>query len=98
MRLSEVRTLRREHVYLDQGVVLLPQTQTEPRPVILSGAAQKILRGQLEGHASPWVFPNADGRPFSRGHVSKRFRQAARSAALGIFTFMISATTGPPWR
>jgi integrase len=49
MRLSEVRLLRREYVHLEQGVILLPQAKAGARPVILSGEAQKILRGQLQG-------------------------------------------------
>jgi hypothetical protein len=32
----------REHVRLADGIVVLPQTKTEPRLVILSGAAQEI--------------------------------------------------------
>jgi integrase len=46
-RLSEIRTLRREAVHLEQGVVMLPRAKAGARPVILSGEAQKILRGQL---------------------------------------------------
>jgi len=57
MRLSEIRTLRREHVHLEQGVVMLPRAKAGARPVILSGQAQKILRTQLEGHEGEWVFP-----------------------------------------
>jgi integrase len=87
MRLSEIRLLRREHVHLEQGVVMLPRTKTEPRPVILSDAAQKVLRGQLQAHESEWVFPNADNRPFSRGHVGKVFRKASRAAGLVDFHF-----------
>jgi integrase len=49
MRLSEIRLLRREYVHLEQGVILLPRAKAGARPVILSGEAQKILRGQLEG-------------------------------------------------
>jgi len=48
MRLSEIRTLRREYVHLEQGVVMLPKAKSGARPVILSGEAQKIVRGQLE--------------------------------------------------
>src|SRR5574341_1698569 len=46
MRLSEIRLLCREHVHLEQGVVLLPRAKAGARPVILSDAAQKLLRGQ----------------------------------------------------
>jgi len=87
MRLSEIRTLWREQVHLEQGVLMLPKTKTEPRPVILSGEAQKILRGQLERHASAWVFPSPDDRPYSRVHVSRVFRKAARAVGLRDFHF-----------
>jgi integrase len=49
MRLSEIRLLRREMIHLEQGVVMLPRAKAGARPVILSGEAQKVLRGQLEG-------------------------------------------------
>jgi len=87
MRLSEIRTLRREQIHLEQGVLMLPKTKTEPRPVILSGEAQKILRGQLERHTSEWVFPNPDNRPYTRVHVSRVFRKAARAVGLRDFHF-----------
>ena len=48
MRLSEIRTLRRQDVHLEQGVVMLPKAKAGARPVILSAEAQKTLRGQLE--------------------------------------------------
>lgn len=48
MRMSEIRTLRRQDVHLEQGVILLPQAKAGARPVVLSGEAQKILKGQFE--------------------------------------------------
>jgi integrase len=48
MRLSEIRTIRRQDVHLEQGVIMLPKAKAGARPVILSGEAQKILRRQLE--------------------------------------------------
>jgi integrase len=87
MRLSEIRLLRRESVHLEQGVVLLPQAKAGARPVILSAEAQKILRKQLENHGGEWVFPNADGRPYSREHIGRVFRKAARGAGLKDFHF-----------
>ncbi|MGH7332707.1 MAG: tyrosine-type recombinase/integrase, partial [Candidatus Rokuibacteriota bacterium] len=89
MRLSEVRLLRWEMVHLDQGVVMLPQTKTEPRPVILSEAAQKILRGQRETvpPESAWVFPGSHGRPYSREQVGRVFRKATRGGGLQDFHF-----------
>jgi integrase len=87
MRLSEIRTLRREHVHLEQGVIQLPKAKAGARPVILSGEAQKILLGQLERHEGEWVFPSPDNRPYSRVHVSRVFRKAARAVGLKDFHF-----------
>lgn len=87
MRLSEVRLLRREHVHLEQGVVLLPRAKAGAKPVVLSGEAQKILRGQLANHAGEWAFPGPDGRPYDRSYVSRVFRKAARGAGLRDFHF-----------
>jgi len=88
MRLSEVRLLRRESVHLELGVLLLPKTKTGPVQVILSEAAQKILRTQLEAHPdSEWVFPGPHGRPYSREQIGRVFRRAARSAGLTDFHF-----------
>ena len=88
LRLSEIRTLRRQDVHLDQGVILLPQAKAGARPVILSGDARKILRGQLEANpGSEWVFAKPEGRPFSREQVGKAFRRAARAAGLRDFHF-----------
>lgn len=87
MRLTEVRTLRREYVHLEQGVVMLPRAKAGARPVILSAEAQKILRKQLEEHESEWVFPNPDGRPYDRSYVGRVFRKASRGGGLRDFHF-----------
>jgi integrase len=87
MRLSEIRTLERSAVHLEQGVVMLPRAKSGARPVILSAEAQKILRGQLEGHDGEYVFPGPGGQPFERSYVGRVFRRAARSAGLRDFHF-----------
>lgn len=87
MRLSEIRTLRREMVHLEQGVVALPKAKAGSRHVMLSEAARKILQAQLEQHESDWAFPNADSRPYTRNLISKKFRLAARAAGLKDFHF-----------
>ena len=73
---------------LDQGIIQLPLAKGRARVVVLSAAAQKILRAQLEGRGtSEWVFPNPKDRPYSRVHVSRVFRRAARAAGLRDFHF-----------
>jgi integrase len=87
MRLTEIRTLRREFVRLEQGVVMLPKAKAGARAVVLSFEAQKILAAQLARHESDWIFPSPTGEPYSRVHVSRVFRRAARAAGLRDFTF-----------
>jgi integrase len=88
MRQGELLSLRQEYVHLEQGVALLPRAKGGARAVILNAEAQKILRGQLERQpGSEWVFPNPDGVPYSRIHVSRVFRKAARAAGLRDFHF-----------
>jgi integrase len=88
MRMTEIRTLRREYVHLEQGVVLLPQAKAGARPVILSDAARKIVQAQLEAHpAAELVFPGPGRRPYSREQIGKIFRAAARAAGLRDFHF-----------
>ncbi len=87
MRLTEIRTLRREQVDLGQGVVTLPRTKTEPRHVVLNAEAQTILTRILNGHTSEWVFPSSDDRPYGRHYVSKIWRKASRAAGLRDFHF-----------
>ena len=87
MRRGELLTLRREHVDLGQGVVLLSRAKTGPRPVVLSDTARAILAAQLARHGRDWVFPNPDGRPYSGVHVSRVFRQATRRLGLRDFHF-----------
>ena len=87
MRLSEIRLLRREQVDLGQGVVTLPRTKTAPRHVALNGEAQEILARQLERHKAEWVFPSPEARPYSRVHVGRVWRKAAKAAGLTDFHF-----------
>jgi integrase len=87
MRQGEIRLLRREDVHLEQGVILLPKAKAGARPVILSEAARKLLRGHLEHQAGSLVFSRLDGRPYSREQVGKIFRRASRGAGLKDFRF-----------
>src|SRR5262249_15606818 len=88
MRMSEIRLLRREYLHLEQGVILLPQAKAGARPVVLSAAAQKVLRRHLEtASASEWVFPGPGDRPYSREQIGKVFRRSARAAGLKDFHF-----------
>jgi integrase len=81
MRLTEVRTLRREMVDLTQGVVTLPRTKTEPRHVVLNAEAREILKRVLDTAKGEYVFPNPDGKPYSRVYIGRVWRAAARAVS-----------------
>ena len=87
MRMTEIRTLRRDDVHLEQGVILLPRAKAGARPVILSDASRKLLQTALEGHSGALVFPGPGGRPYSREQIGKVFRRHARGAGLRDFHF-----------
>lgn len=87
MRLTEIRTLRKDQVDLSQGVVILPRTKTTPRHVVLSAEAMDILRRALDAAKGAYVFPNPDGHPYSRSYVGKVWRMASRAAGLPDFHF-----------
>jgi len=88
MRISEIRTLHRDAVHLEQSVVMLPRAKGGARPVILSAEEQKLLRDQLEqAPEGELVFPGPGGQPFERSYVGRVFRCAARAAGLRDFHF-----------
>jgi integrase len=87
MRLSDLRTLRREMVDLGQGVVTLPATKSGPRVVTLGRDAATLLRRQLDRHKDALVFPSPAGVPYSRVHISRVWRRAIRATGRQDFTF-----------
>lgn len=66
IRKGEILTMRKDHLYLDMGLLLLPTGVTkdsDSRPVYLNEAAVEVLREILAVHKeqkidSPWVFYN----------------------------------------
>lgn len=87
MRLTEIARLRRDQAHLEQGVIALPKAKAGARHVILSQEAQEIMAKQLASHQSEWVFPAPHGGPYSRVHVSRVWRRAARALGLKDFHF-----------
>jgi len=63
--------------------------------VILSQEAAAILGKHLGQHDREWVFPNPDGRPYARAHVSRVFRAITRRLNLKDFHFHDLRHHGP---
>jgi integrase len=88
MRLSDVRLLQRKHVNLAVGMLELPSTKSGPRAVRLCKEAVAIVKRALARHReSQYVFPNQQGKPYSRVHISRCWRNAARTCGLANFSF-----------
>lgn len=56
-RLSEILTLRWEHVDLERGVLHLPDSKTGDRPVFLNAPAQDVLKKLPRIEGNPHVIP-----------------------------------------
>jgi len=54
-RLSEIPTLRWEHVDLEEGVLRLPDSKTGKKQIYLNAAAVDVLRHLPRGHENPFV-------------------------------------------
>lgn len=89
MRQADVRLLKRSYVRLAERVILLPRTKGGPRAVSLSPRALAIVKRALAREPQhELVFGRpSDGAAYSRVHVSRCWRQAARACGLEDFTF-----------
>ena len=54
-RLREITTLRWEYVDLDRGLLLLPDSKTGKKAIVLNAAARKVLEELLRLHGNPHV-------------------------------------------
>lgn len=98
MRLSEIRTLRREHVHLEQGVVMLPKTKTEPGVVTLSSAAQKLLQAQLsDGAGAERLLDRARRLRARAAAAANPAKRAARERRAAEMEHQAAALRASPW-
>jgi integrase len=97
MRQADVRLLQRQHVRRAERVLLLPRTKGGPRAVPLSREAMAILtRAMAREPKHEYVFANPyTGKPYSRVHVGRCWRNAARACKLNDFTFHDLRHHGP---
>ena len=78
-RLSEIQTLRWEHVDLEAGELLLPDTKTGGRAVPLAPSAVRLLESLPRDEDSPWVIAGkkADSHLTDLQHPWRRIRARA---------------------
>jgi integrase len=82
MRQENILTLRREMFHLRTGSLLLPHTKSNrPLRIPLSGEVLEIVQANLQD-GQEWLFPNPQGRPWHRVHLSRVFRIAGKRVGL----------------
>lgn len=89
MRRGNQFAIRKEHVNLGQGVILIPTTKNrKPRIVHLSEETKEIMRRQMARSLdSPWLFPgrrNPDRPLNARWWYTSRFKPACKRAGIPI--------------
>jgi integrase len=98
-RQADIRLLKRNFVREAERMMLLPRTKGGPRQVRLSDRALMIVKRAMVRSRSTkteYVFVNPrDGKPYSRVHVSRCWRDAAARAGLSDFTFHDLRHVGP---
>jgi integrase len=87
MRKGEILTLRKDHLYLEEGLLLLRTHDTktsEPRPVFLNEAACAVLREIVaeQKNPSPWVFYNPKTKTHYREDFDTGWYSALKKAGL----------------
>jgi integrase len=89
LRIGEIRGMRRDHVQLELGVLVIPKPKNKrPRIVRLSPEATLILTWALAQHPHEHIFGDPrTGQPYSRVHISRVWRASTRACGIRDFTF-----------
>lgn len=93
-RAGELTYLRMEHLFLDQGYLIVPQEgKTGTATVPLSPKSVELMRAWLmrrakfaklvSGRPNPYVFLTDAGLPLKRGYISRRFVRLRQKLGLG---------------
>ena len=84
MRLTEILSLRKEHIYLDRHMVYVPKAKSGAREQPIT----KRLANFLEGHIAalpkeiPWLFPSPAAKNGHTVNIRKPFRRVVVAAGL----------------
>ena len=78
-RRDEIRTLRWQHVSLERRILLLPDSKTGQKTILLSESATDLIRAIPKLAGNPFVFPG--GKPGAPIHDLERPWQKIRKAA-----------------
>jgi integrase len=83
MRPEEAMRMRKEHVFWDRSVILVPYGKSfkSKRYVPLSERIRKLLRLRESGD-SPWVFPSKRAKCGHLTTISKQWREAVKAVNL----------------
>jgi integrase len=82
MRPEEVMRMRRDHIFWDRSVILVPYGKTlqAKRFVPLSDRLETILRERSSKGKGPWIFPAKRAEGGHRTTVAKQWRSTVKAA------------------
>jgi len=84
MRLTEILSIRKEHVYLERRVIFIPKAKAGSREQPITIQLAEFLAGYLKGlqDGCPWLFPSPASRTGHTVNIRKPFRRVVERAGL----------------
>jgi integrase len=84
MRMSEILSIRKEHVDLKRRVIYIPKAKAGAREQPITPQLADFLKGYIDGlqEGSPWLFPSPSSCTGHTVNVRKPFRRVVQEAGL----------------
>ena len=84
MRLTEILSIRKEHVDLERRVIFIPKAKAGSREQPITIQLIEFLAGHLKGlqDGCPWLFPSPGSRTGHTVNIRKPFRRVVEAAGL----------------
>ena len=90
MRMTEILSIRREHVNLERLMIYVPKAKAGAREQPITGDLAEFLAGYMstvDSH-TPWLFPSARSKTGHTVDISKPYRRAVAAAGLDSTLFV----------
>ncbi|MSR09704.1 MAG: site-specific integrase [Gammaproteobacteria bacterium] len=84
MRMTEILSIRREHLHLDRRIIHIPHAKAGTREQPITAHLAEFLRGYLAAlpQSIPWLFPSPGAKSGHTASVRKPFRRVVTAAGL----------------
>ncbi len=84
MRMSEILSIRREHIDLERRIIHIPHAKAGPREQPITKQLAEFLKDYVEINPenSPWLFPSVGARCGHTTTIRKAFRRVVIAAGM----------------